>query len=133
MSKLPKRYTAFIENYPDIGAAYAALGKAVSNSGPLDAKTRELIKIGIAIAGSQEGGTHSHARKALDAGATPEELRHAALQALTTIGFPNMMKGLSWVEDVIGEHEEERVQGDRLPEHSDEPFPPSQNPNEIVD
>ena len=103
MSKLPERFVSFLKDYPDVGAAYQSLGKAVADAGPLDAKTRELIKLGVAIAAGQEGGTHSHTRKALAAGATPEELRHAALQTLTTVGFPNMMRGLSWVDDVLNE------------------------------
>lgn len=103
MRPIPERFRTFVDQFPEIGNSYRELGKAVANAGPLDAKTRELVKVGIAIAAGQEGGTHSHARKALDAGATPEELRHAALQALTTIGFPNMMRGLGWVEDVIRE------------------------------
>ncbi len=112
MSKLPKRYTAFIENYPRIGAAYHELGQAVGEAGPLDVKTRALVKLGLCIGAGLEGGAHSQARKALDAGATPEELRHAALQALTTVGFPTMMRGLSWIEDVLGKHEEQRTAGD---------------------
>jgi 4-carboxymuconolactone decarboxylase len=107
MSKLPKRYTAFIRNNPEIGQAYRQLGDAVAAAGPLDAKTRQLVKVGISIAAGLEGGTHSHVRKAIDAGATPEELRHVALQTLTTLGFPTMMKGLSWVEDVLGQSQEE--------------------------
>ncbi|HEY0868515.1 MAG TPA: carboxymuconolactone decarboxylase family protein [Fimbriimonas sp.] len=103
MSKLPKHYTSFVESYPAVGEAYHSLGRAIADAGPLDAKTRELVKVGIAVAADLEGGTHSHARKAMDAGATPEELRHAVLQALTTIGFPSMMRGLAWVEDVIEE------------------------------
>ena len=101
MSKLPKHFTDFVETYPDVGRAYSDLGKAVSASGPLDKKTQLLVKVGIAIAAGQEGGTHSNARKALDAGATPEELRHTAMLGLTTIGFPNMMRGLAWIEDVL--------------------------------
>ncbi|HVL38197.1 MAG TPA: carboxymuconolactone decarboxylase family protein [Fimbriimonadaceae bacterium] len=101
MSKLPKRFTDFVDRYPDIGRAYGDLGRAVSDAGPLDAKTRQLVKVGIAIAAGLEGGTHSHVRKAVDAGATPDEIRHAALQCLTTIGFPAMMKGLSWIDDVL--------------------------------
>lgn len=101
MSKLPARFTAFVEAYPEIGAAYRDLGDAVGQSGPLDAKTRAFVKLGVCIGAGLEGGAHSQARKALDAGATPEELRHAALQSLTTVGFPTMMRGLSWVEDVL--------------------------------
>jgi 4-carboxymuconolactone decarboxylase len=102
MRKLPERYTAFVESYPEVGEAYHGLGKSVSQAGPLDKKTQLLVKLGIAIAAGHEGGTHSAVRKALDEGCTPEELRHAALQCLTTIGFPAMMKGMSWVDDVIG-------------------------------
>ena len=103
MGKLPKRFTDFVHAYPEIGRAYRELGDAVADAGPLDAKTRQLVKIGIAIAAGLEGGTHSHVRKALDVGATPEEIRHTTLQCLTTIGFPAMMKGLSWVEDVLAQ------------------------------
>jgi 4-carboxymuconolactone decarboxylase len=106
MSKIPKRFTAFMETYPEIGAAYGQLGVAVGAAGPLDRKTCALIKLGIALGAGLEGGAHSQARKAMDAGATPDELRHAALQALTTVGFPTMMRGLSWVEDVIAKSEE---------------------------
>jgi 4-carboxymuconolactone decarboxylase len=101
MSKLPKHFTDFVETYPDVGQAYNQLGKAVGAAGPLDKRVQTLIKVGIAIAAGQEGGTHSAARKALDAGATAEELRHTAILCLTTIGFANMMKGLAWVEDVL--------------------------------
>ena len=103
MSDLPKRFTDFVKAYPEVGKAYNELGHAVGAAGPLDSKTRQLVKIGIAIAAGLEGGTHSHVRKALDAGASPDEIRHAALQCLTTVGFPAMMKGMSWVEDVLGE------------------------------
>ena len=92
-----------MKTYPAIGKAYADMSDAVADSGPLDAKTRALVKLGIALGSAQEGATHSHTRKALEAGATADELRHAALQALTTIGFPNMMRGLAWIEDVLEE------------------------------
>jgi alkylhydroperoxidase/carboxymuconolactone decarboxylase family protein YurZ len=34
-----------------------------------------------------------------DAGVSPEEIRHAILLTLTTIGFPRAMAALSWVQD----------------------------------
>ena len=42
-------------------------------------------------------------RRAVEASCTPEEIRHTVLLATTTLGFPSMMKTLSWVEDIIGE------------------------------
>jgi 4-carboxymuconolactone decarboxylase len=101
MAGLPKRYLRFFERYPAVGSAYRSLGDAVAEAGPLDGKSRALIKLGIAIGARMEGAVHSHTRKALEAGATPEEIRHAALQSTTTIGFPNMMAALSWIDDVL--------------------------------
>ncbi len=101
MSQLPKRFTAFNQRYPEIADAYGQLSNAVSTAGPLDEKTCALVKLGLSIGAGLEGATHSQTRKALDAGATEDELRHAVLQATTTLGFSTMMRGLSWVEDVL--------------------------------
>lgn len=103
MGRLPKRYEKFMETYPGVGKAYRELGDAVADAGPLDAKVRSLIKLGISVGARQEGGARSHVRKALEAGATAEEIRHAVLQATTTVGFPTMMAGLSWADDVLEE------------------------------
>jgi 4-carboxymuconolactone decarboxylase len=100
-TKPPKPYQRFKETYPAVGAAYEKLGDACHNAGPLDHKTRELVKLGIAIGANLESGTHAHTRLALEAGATPDELRHAAVLATTTIGFPSMMRALCWVNETI--------------------------------
>ncbi len=107
MDKLPKRFEGFMANYPKIGEAYGNLGDAVAEAGPLDPKSRALIKIGISVGAGQGGGTRSQVRKALQAGASREEIRHAVLLATTTIGFPNMMAGLSWVDDVLESADDE--------------------------
>lgn len=101
MGKLPGFYKTFIERYPDVGAAYTALGSACKQAGPLDDKTAELVKLGISIGAGLSGATRAHTRKARDAGATDEEVVHAVLMATTTIGFPAMMRGMAWVRDVI--------------------------------
>ena len=103
MQKLPKRYEAFMETYPEIGKAYKDLGTAVANAGPLDSKVCELVKIGMSVGARHEGGVRSQVRKALEAGASAEEIRHAVLQATTTVGFPNMMAGLSWADAILEE------------------------------
>jgi len=101
MSDLPKWFRDFRKRYPQIGAASDALGEAVTAAGPLDEKTRELVKLGIALGARLEGGAHSHVRRARSAGASADEIRHAALLAISTLGFPAAMAGLSWVEDVL--------------------------------
>lgn len=101
MSDIPKKFKDFMEEHPAIATAYEALGTAVHSDGPLDDKTRALIKLGISTGAGLEGALHSHARKAIDAGATNEEMRHAIILALPTIGLPSMMAALSWLEDII--------------------------------
>lgn len=101
MRKLPQRFIDFQKTYPQVFEAYEGLGKAVASAGPLGKKEASLIKLGIACGARLEGAVHSHCRRALDAGATPEEVRQTVLLATTTIGFPSMMACLSWVDDII--------------------------------
>jgi len=103
MSELPTRYVQFFDRYPGVGEAYKKLGNAVGTAGPLDAKTSALIKLALSIGAKMEGAVHSHVRRSLQAGATPEEIRHTALQATTTLGFPMMMTALSWIDDVLSD------------------------------
>ena len=98
---IPKRFKKFKEDFPKVAEAYENLGNAVHSAGPLDNKTRALVKLGISAGARLEGGFHSHVRKAIDAGVTKEEMVHAAMLALPTIGLPSMMAALSWIDDVF--------------------------------
>ncbi|MBI2927162.1 MAG: carboxymuconolactone decarboxylase family protein [Verrucomicrobia bacterium] len=100
--KLPGRYLRFQKAYPDVFAAYDALGNATQEAGPLSAKERALVKLALAVGARLEGAVHSHTRRALEAGCAPAEIRHAVVLATTTLGFPAMMAALSWVDDVLG-------------------------------
>ena len=80
---------------------YEVMGKAAHAGGPLDAKCRELIKLGMAIGARLEGAAHSHVRKALAAGVTPEEIRPAAVLAISTLGLPTTVMALTWADDVL--------------------------------
>ncbi len=100
-NKLPKPYQKFLKAYPEVGKHYEALGKSVHAAGPLDEKTRALIKLSISVGAQREGAVHSHVRKALDAGVSPEEIRHSVLLSLPTLGLPAMMAALTWVEDML--------------------------------
>ena len=100
-TKLPARYLQFQKSYPLVFRAYDMLGTATAGAGPLDPKTRALVKLGIAIGGQMEGAVHSHTRRALEAGCAAAEIRHVVLLATTTLGFPSMMKCFTWVDDVL--------------------------------
>lgn len=99
--ELPKPFRRFTEKYPEVASSYERMGQAVHGWGPLDEKTRALVKLAISLGARLEGGVHAHSRKALEAGVTPDEIRHVALLSLPTVGLPSMMAGLTWVEDVL--------------------------------
>jgi AhpD family alkylhydroperoxidase len=72
-----------------------------STAGPINAKTAQLIKLAAAAAIRSEGSVHSHAKRALDAGAKPDEIYHALILTTSIIGFPTVSAALSWADDVI--------------------------------
>lgn len=96
---IPKAYLQFKKSQPQLVEHYEALGEACRAAGPLDVKSAALVKLGIAVGSGLEGATHSATRKALAAGCTAEELEHAAILAVTTIGFPAMMRARAWVNE----------------------------------
>lgn len=101
MSKIPQKYIHFNNEFPEVGEAYHSLGEAVHKAGPLDEKSRSLIKLAMSCAAQKEGAVHSHTRKALDAGCSKEEIHHVVLLILPTLGFPAMMAAMTWVNDVL--------------------------------
>lgn len=101
MEKPPKRYQKFLTEYPKVSKAYEEMNQKVHEAGPLDAKTRSLIKLALSSGSRFEGSVHAHTRKALEAGATPEEIRHTVMLALPTVGLPTTMAAMSWVDDIL--------------------------------
>ena len=101
MPQLPKPYRRFRQQQPAVVAAHEAMGEACAQAGPLDPKTRELVRLAIAVGGRLEGAVHSHTRRALDAGAAPAEIRHVVALAAPTLGFPSTVAASTWVEDVL--------------------------------
>jgi alkylhydroperoxidase/carboxymuconolactone decarboxylase family protein YurZ len=101
MEYLPEVYKDFQKHYPEIASAYDALADKCHDAGPLDKKTRRLIKLGVAVGINSEGAVRSHARRALQEGISSDEIRHAVLVTLTTAGFPTMIAAMKWVDEVI--------------------------------
>lgn len=88
------------QQHPELTRAYETFSKACGGAGPLDAKTVALLKLAVSLGSGLEGAAHSHARKALAAGWTREELLHVAHLTAPTIGWPGMMRARGWVQDV---------------------------------
>lgn len=102
--ELPGFLQAVIKKYPKIWDSFDALGNEISElPGGIDKKTQHLVKLGIAIGAGREGAVHSHARRAKQAGCTNEEIYHAALLSITTMGWPGAVATLSWIDDVLKE------------------------------
>jgi alkylhydroperoxidase/carboxymuconolactone decarboxylase family protein YurZ len=98
---LPPALARFAEEQPAIWEAYQGLGKACSEAGPLDARTRRLVKLALAVGGGSEGAVHSHVRRALDEGLSPDELLHVSMLAMPTLGFPAAIAALTWIVDIL--------------------------------
>jgi 4-carboxymuconolactone decarboxylase len=108
-----KNYEVIAKQYPKVIKAVESLGTTVRSAGPLDEKTSHLIQLAAAAATGSEGAVHSHTRRAKKAGATPEEIHHALLLLISTVGFPQAMAALSWSRDILDvEEKEKKFQGD---------------------
>jgi len=102
-----KTYDDISKRFPEVITAVENLGTTVRDLGPLDEKTSHLIQLAAAAASKSEGSVHSHTRRALKAGASREEIYHALLLLISTIGFPQAMAAISWCHDILeGEGEE---------------------------
>ena len=99
--KLPGTFKRFVNKYPDLGRAHEQVGKTVERVGPMDAKMCALVKIGICIGAGLESAMRSHVRRALQHGATVEEIEQACLLAMNTVGFPRTVAAWSWAHQQI--------------------------------
>lgn len=85
----------FSNKHPEIYKAYSQYGKAIhEEGGPLDEKTRWLIKIAISATEGYELALTTHVKKAVAAGCSEDEIEHTLLLLAPTVGFPRMMEAL---------------------------------------
>lgn len=99
MQDIPKPYAQFKDRFPEILEKNEELGRFIhEHGGPLDEKTRWLIKLGISAAGRHQTGVATHAKRAREAGATQEEIDHALLLVIPTCGFPTFMEAYDQVK-----------------------------------
>ena len=99
--KLPGTYKSFVQKFPELGEAHEKVAKAVDSVGPLDPKTCALIKIGICAGAGLDSALRSHVRRAMQHGATVEEIEQAVLLSMNTCGFPTAVAAWSWAHKQI--------------------------------
>lgn len=101
MAQYSENYKWLLQKFNAVMEKHQDLGKAVREAGPIDGKNSQLIQLGAAAAIRAEGSVHSHVKRALKAGATPEEIYHAIILLTSTIGFPAVAAALSWAKDIV--------------------------------
>jgi alkylhydroperoxidase/carboxymuconolactone decarboxylase family protein YurZ len=107
--KLPSGAARIAKRHPEIWRAYEELGAACADAGPLDERTRRLVKLALAVGSQSEGAVHSHTRRAIAEGLTKDECLQVTLLAIPSIGLAKAAAAMSWVEDVIKREPAERA------------------------
>lgn len=99
---IEKNFKYFMENHSEIYDAYETYGKLVhEKGGPLEDKTRWLVKIALSTSSQYQYALRTHILKAIKASCTKEEIEHVILLTAPTCGFPTMMEGMLVLRDVI--------------------------------
>lgn len=96
---VPQHYRSIRQRFPAATAALEELGKVLREHGPLEPRTAHLVQMAAAAASGSESAAASHARRALEAGASVDALYHTALLLVTTIGFPRAAALIDWIDD----------------------------------
>lgn len=86
----------------DVFPKYLAFTKEISQFGPIDHKTQELIHTACSVMSQCEACISLHIQGAASHGATKEEILQAAMLAIAMGGSPKMMQ----MEHVFAEVEE---------------------------
>lgn len=98
---LPTVYVDFTERFPDVAEAQGEMARRIRARTPYDEATNRLLKLALAIGAESEGAVRSNTRKAMQHGASPDDLRSIALLAITTCGFPAAVAALGWMQEVF--------------------------------
>ncbi|MGB9744577.1 MAG: carboxymuconolactone decarboxylase family protein [Desulfurella sp.] len=97
----PNFYIDLEKDFPEFINSLENLGKVAKKTANLDEKTIQLVQLAAACAIGSEGAVHSHTRRALQAGATNNEIIGVCIALVSTIGFPKVAAAISWVRDII--------------------------------
>ena len=101
MTQYSENYKWLLQKFSTIMEKHQDLGKAIREAGPIDEKNSQLIQLSAAAALRAEGSVHSHVKRALDAGASADEIYHSIVLLTSTVGFPAVAAALSWARDIV--------------------------------
>lgn len=96
MRDVHEAYTTFKQEYPELSELLDSTSKALhEKGGPLDARTRALVKIAASAASRHHKALETHIVAARETGVDEPEIVHALLLLVTTCGFPTFMEAYS--------------------------------------
>ncbi|TVQ41138.1 MAG: carboxymuconolactone decarboxylase family protein [Spirochaetaceae bacterium] len=104
--QLPRTYRQVVKRFPRIAAAHEQMGSAAEAAGPLEKRTQVLIKIGICAGAGLENALRSQVRRAVEHGLSREEIEHAIVLGINSIGFPATAAALQWADKALSRSEE---------------------------
>ena len=91
LAQIQGRLKTLAQDAPSMMAGFSALHGAAVGSGALDAKTKELIALAIAVSARCDGCIAFHTHDALQAGASRAEITDALGVAVLMGGEPALM------------------------------------------
>jgi 4-carboxymuconolactone decarboxylase len=89
-------YRVFKAELPELSQMIDATSHALHvEGGPLDERTRALLKVAVSAASGHQRALQTHLAAAREAGIGEPEIVHALLMLVTTCGFPTFMEAYS--------------------------------------
>lgn len=96
MKDVHEIYTVFRSEYPGLNEKIQESGRALHlEGGPLDERSRCLLKVAISAASGHHRALETHLAAAREAGVSEDEIVHALLLLVPTCGFPSFMEAFS--------------------------------------
>jgi 4-carboxymuconolactone decarboxylase len=96
MEDIHAAFTVFKSEFPGLYEKIDASGRAVQvEGGPLDERTRALLRVAIAASSGRQQLLETQLAVAREVGVTEPEVLHALLLLIPTCGFPTFMEGYS--------------------------------------
>ena len=96
MEDIHKVFTVFKTEFPGLYEKIDATGHALHvEGGPLDERTRALLKVAMSATSGHQRSLETHLAAARQVGVTEAEILHALLLLVPTCGFPTFMEAYS--------------------------------------
>jgi alkylhydroperoxidase/carboxymuconolactone decarboxylase family protein YurZ len=94
-------YDLLARDHPEVARACSGLYDALLGPSALDARTKQLAYIAVLGALGHAPAVRAQIPAAINAGATPAEIREALLAGIPAAGLPNVLSVYAEVDDLL--------------------------------